>query len=508
MSQAKHSAGDRIALSVALQSRLLHRAPLPPRLARAGHFRFAGLPSFRREASLDRNTRPGPPRRLMPVAPYDSAVTRGLFGDPEVASLFAEAAQVRAMLLAEGALATAEARLGIIPADSAAAIDRAARETLIDPATLTGPTAAAGVPVPALVAALRKAVGDPGHARFVHWGASSQDIVDTGLALRLRRALDLLDARLAELIEALVAQAGRHRASVMAARTRSQFATPTTLGARIAAWTMPLIRHRHRLAELRPRVLCVSLGGAAGTNAALAGRGAEVMRGMAAALDLAPADLPPHAARDGIAETGAWLALLTGSLGKIGADLILLGRSEIGEVSAGCGGTSSTMPQKANPVSAEALVTLARHNAAAAAPLFEAMLAAEERDGAAWSLEWFALPAMCVAAAASLRHAQGLAGTLTAHPERMAANIAADRGLMLAEAAVFALAERMPRPAAEKLVKDAVDAVRAGDRTLREELAERAPGGIDWNRALDPARAVGDAPALVDRLIAAARRRR
>jgi 3-carboxy-cis,cis-muconate cycloisomerase len=222
------------------------------------------------------------------------------------------------------------------------------------------------------------------------------------------------------------------------------------------------------------------------------------MRGLAAELGLAPAEVPWHAARDGVAELGGWLALVTGSLGKLGQDLMLLGQSEVGEVTAGAGGGSSTMPHKANPVAAEALVTLARLNAGRVGDLHQAVLHAEERDGSALGLEWFALPAMCAAAGAATRHALALAETLEAHPERIAATFAADRGLMLAEAAVFALAERMPRPEAQALVGEAVKAAQAGG-TLAEALQAGAPD-LEWARVLEPGRQTGDAEALVDRL--------
>ena len=435
----------------------------------------------------------------MAVSPFDGPPAAGLYGDPEVAALFASGAEIRAMLLVEGALAEAEAGLGIIPEASAVAIARAAREVVIDPAELAEGMAGAGVPVAALVKAFRRTLG-PEHGAWLHWGATSQDVVDTGLVLRLRRVLDILDERLARLAATLADQAGRHRETVIAARTRYQIATPTTLGAKIAVWGLPLVRHRTRLAELRPRLLRVSLGGASGNNAALQGRGAEVMRAVAAALDLAPSEVPWHAARDAVAELGGWLSLVTGSLGKIGQDLILLGQSEVGEVTAGAGGGSSTMPHKANPVAAEALVTLARLNAGTVGTLHQALVAAQERDGVAMGLEWFALPQMCAAAGGATRLALGMAEALAAHPDRIAATFAADRGLMLAEAAVFALAGRMPRPEAQALVAEAVGAI--GDGTLPDALERRVPD-IDWPSVLDPRRLTGDAPALADRLGAA-----
>lgn len=431
------------------------------------------------------------------ISPFDGPIASELYGDPEVAALFSGRSEVRAMLLVEGALARAEAGLGIIPETSGRAIERAAREVTIDPAALADGTASAGIPVPGLVKAFRAELG-PEHGAWLHWGATSQDVVDTALALRLRRVLDILDDRLERLVAALASQAKRHRRTVIAARTRTQIATPTTLGAKIAVWTMPLIRHRNRLAELRPRLLRASLAGASGTNAVLAGRGSEVMHALAVALDLTPADVPWHAARDGIAELGGWLALVTGSLGKIGQDLALLGRSEIGEVIAGTGGGSSTMPHKSNPIGAEVLVTLARMNAGTLGQLHQAMLHAEERDGASLGLEWFALPQMCAATGSATRHALALVESLVARPERIAATLAANRGLMLAEAAVFILAETMPRPEAQALVTEAARSVRDVG-TLAEALAARVPH-IDWPAVLDPARQTGDAEAMVDRL--------
>lgn len=432
-------------------------------------------------------------------SPFDDPLTAPLYGDAEVAALFGTEAAIAAMLRVEGALAKVEGALGIIPGESAAAIAGAAGATKLDPAAIGLGVAEAGVPVPALVAGFRAALPKE-HGAWLHWGATSQDIVDTGLVLRLRDLCDLLDARLASLVAAFAEQSKLHRDTVMAARTRNQIATPTTLGAKIAVWAAPLVTHRERLAALRPRLLRVSLAGASGTNAALAGKGPEVMRALAGELGLEPAEVPWHADRSAMAEFGGWLALVSGSLGKIGTDLILLGQSEVGEVQAGTGGGSSTMPQKSNPVSAEALVTLARVSGTQVGGLYAAMLGAQERDGAAWPVEWFVLPALAAAAGAGLRTAAGLAGSLRANPERMAKALMADGGLMMAEAATFALAERMPRPEAAALVKEAVKRVRDQGGTLAEALP--AAEGIDWRPTLDPAGQTGDAGAIVDAFLA------
>ena len=435
-------------------------------------------------------------------SPFDDPLTARLYGDAEVAALFGSEATIRAMLLVEGALASVEGALGVIPAASGAAIAAAAATVTLDPEAIGKGMAEAGVPVPALVAGFRAALPKE-HGAWLHWGATSQDIVDTGLALRLRDLCDLLDARLARLVLAFAEQAELHRDTVMAARTRNQIATPTTLGAKIAVWAAPLITHRERLAALRPRLLRVSLAGASGTNAALAGRGAEVMRALAAELGLEPSEVPWHADRSAMAEFGSFLALVSGSLGKIGTDLILLGQSEVGEVQAGTGGGSSTMPQKSNPVSAEALVTLARVSGAQVGGLYAAMLGAQERDGAAWPVEWFVLPALAAAAGAGLRTATDLATSLRANPARMARALLADGGLMMAEAATFALAEHMPRPEAAAVVKEAVKRVREKGGTLAAALPRTE--GIDWVELLDPATQTGDAGAITDAFLARAR---
>lgn len=436
----------------------------------------------------------------MAVTPLDSPLFAALVGDPEIAAHLSDAAEIRAMLEVEAALARAQGALGIIPPASAEAIAAAAAGLDPEPAALAAGLASAGVPIPALVAALR-AVLPAEHAAFVHWGATSQDIVDTGLVLRLRSILDILDARLAGTIAALADQAARHRATPIPARTRWRIAAPTTLGAKIAVWGMPLLRHRARLAELRPRLLVLSLHGAAGTGAAFAGGTGELRARFAADLGLAQDPVPWHAARDGIAEFGGWLALVTGSLGKLGQDLVLLGQSEVGEISAGRGGGSSTLPQKANPVAAETLVTLARTNAALLGGLHQALVAAQERDGAAWGIEWLTLPQMCVATGAATRHAANLAAGLSADADRIAATFAADQGLMLAEAAVFALAETMPRPEAEARVREAIGLARRDGLDLTEALAA---GGTPVP-GLAAAAAIGEAAAQADHFAERAR---
>ena len=432
-----------------------------------------------------------------------TGMLRALLTDPEVEGLLGDAALAGAMVEVERALAVVQGRLGIIDDTSAAAIARSLEHFEPDLADLARGTAKAGVPVPALVAQLRRAVGEPA-ASALHWGATSQDIVDTALVLRLRLTLDLLSGRLDRLIAVLAAMADRHRNTVTVARTRFQQALPTSFGLKAAGWLAPLLRHRDRLAELRPRLLVVQFGGAAGNLAALGARGIEVMDALAAELRLGSPPMPWHSQRDAVAELAGWLALVTGSLGKFGLDLLLLAQNEIGEVREAEGGGSSTMPQKANPVRCEALVTLARRNAVQLAGVHEAMLHAQERDGSAWQSEWLGLPEMLTATGAALGHAEALARTVVIDAGRMLATLEGTHGLLLAEAASFALADAMPKAEAQTAVKLACEETLATGEDLVAVLARRTGAPVDWERLQQAARQPPAATLLIDRVLRAA----
>ncbi len=424
----------------------------------------------------------------MPAAPADSALYRRLFGDDDTAALFTDAAEIRAMLLVEGALARVQGAAGMIPADAAAAIDRASREAQVDPAALAASTAANGVPVPGLLAAFRKEVGDPGAAQYLHWGATSQDIADTGLALRLRRVLALWDARLAGLAAALGRLAAEHADLAVAARTYGQAATPTSFGAMVAGWGRPLLRHRARLATIGADLAAVSLGGAAGTLSAMGKDGPRIRAALAEALELRDPGASWHAERDGIAALAGWMAGLTGSLAKMGEDLILLTQTGIGEVVIAGAGGSSTMPQKQNPVGPSVLVALARQVAALDSAMQGAVAHRQNRDGAAWFTEWLVLPQMCISTGRALALAQDLAGRIAPDPAAMARGLAADAGTIEAESLSFALARILPRPAAQERIK-ALCAEALATGTPLATLAQR-----DWPDLEFRAAGLGTAP--------------
>ncbi len=441
----------------------------------------------------------------MTISPFDSAMLGNLFADAEIAALFTDDAQIASMVLFEAALASAEARAGVIPEASANRIADVCREFRPDPATLAAGTASAGVPVPALVKALKAEIGGD-DARYVHFGATSQDVFDTGLVLRLRDAVAIIRRRTRKLIKALIAQAETHRATVMIGRTRSQQAVPTTFGLKAAGWLVPLVRIDHRIDTLCTDLFRLSFGGASGTLASIGDKAIEVERNLADELELPPTDMPWHSQRDVLVDFAAQLTALSGALGKMGQDLVLLAQSEIAEVQPGKGGGSSTMPHKSNPVQAEMLITLARFNAGQLGTFAQSQIHEHERSGASWLLEWLTLPQMIMATGAGLAQAVDMVPSLKVNADRMAANLELSRGAMLAEAATFALAEHLGRDGADKLVKDALSRSAANQSNLFDELPKLTDVGIDWAKLRDPANYIGQADSYVERVVTTARR--
>ena len=438
----------------------------------------------------------------MAALSFDSALYDGLLSDPETAHLLSDAAEIGAMIRAEKALAVVQAKLGIVPKEAAETLVAALDAAFIDPGALGEGMRRDGVAAPALVAAL-KAQMPPEAAQWLHWGATSQDIAELSLILRLKTVLDLFSDRLDGLIRALAELAKEHRATICLARTRWQQAAPTLFGLKAANWMQPLLRHRQRIDEIRPRLLAVQFGGATATLSALGEPGIAVMDGLADELGLARAE-PWHTSRDRIEEFGNLLAMIASSLGRIGADFVLLSQSEIGEIGFAGAGGSSTLPQKQNPVIAEILVTLGRFAGVQAGALHQAAIHVNERDGAAWTLEWLTLPPLVGATGAALARAAEALASLRVDPTRMRANLAATRGLVLAEAASFALSDHLPRGDAVKIVKQAVAATLSGERHLFEEIAALTEAPVDWAALREPLPYLKAAQTLIDRLTATA----
>jgi 3-carboxy-cis,cis-muconate cycloisomerase len=396
------------------------------------------------------------------------------FGDDETVALFSEGSLVEAWLSVERALAATQAELGVIPAEAAALIEAVAVSDNIDLVELRARTLVVGYPILPLLEQL----GDrsPEAARHLHWGATTQDIMDTGLALLGGRAFARIEALTQGLGDELAAMAETHRATVMAGRTHAQPAVPITFGGKLAVWLAELTRHLERLRAARARFAVVQLFGAAGTAAALGPRSRSVRHGLAERLGLGMVDVPWHAARDSVAEAGSVLAAAAGTCGKLAKEVIELSRPELGELREAGGhprGASSTMPQKANPIGSEAVVGLSILAAHQSGAVLAALQGTHERSAGEWQAEWDALPLLFASTAGALAGTRRLMEGLQVFPGRMRENIAADNGLIMAEAAMIALAGVVGRAAAHEVVVESSSVARAERISLREAL-ERA----------------------------------
>ena len=446
----------------------------------------------------------------MPTNPADSPILGTLYGSDAMRAVFDERAYFQRMLDVEAALARVQARLGIIPADAAEAITRAARVEDLSTEELAASARNVGYPVVGMVAGLSRAAGKAG--RWTHWGATTQDIMDTATVLQVREGLTLIRAELVGMVRALAAQAEQHRRTVMAGRTHLQQALPTTLGLKCAVWAQPLINHCQRLDALRPRVEQVSFAGAAGTLASLGDQGIAVMEGLAAELGLAAPVAPWHVSRDGFAETVAFLGLVSGSLAKLATDVILLAQTEVGELAepyvAGRG-SSSTMPQKRNPIASEFILAASRTVHALIPVMFAAMAADHERATGPWQSELLALPQAFVLTHGALLHAGAIAEGMVVDAERMRRNLDLTGGLIVAEAVMMGLAPHLGRGEAHHVVKHACDTALAERIPLSEALAREAAvsGRLDRaaiERLTDPSHYLGSADRFIDRVRQAA----
>jgi 3-carboxy-cis,cis-muconate cycloisomerase len=443
----------------------------------------------------------------------DSKIFGPLFGDSEIDELLTDVAYIRVLVEVETALARAEARLGVIPSSAAEQICSGAQWNKIDIAVLAKGTARSGFPIIALVQELRKAVGTEA-APYVHWGATTQDIMDTACVLQFRAAIKLYKERLAALARHLSELSNRHRVTVLAARTHGQQALPVSFGLKAAGWLLPLTRHAARLVEISPRLLVVQFGGAAGTLAALGDKGLAVMHRFAEELGLGAPAMPWHAQRDNLVEFAGWLSLLTGSLGKMAQDIILLAQTEVGEASEsaeeGRGG-SSTMPQKSNPITSELILAAARTNASLLSALHQAQIQEQERATHGWQVEWLTLPQMIVLTGGALKHSLYLAKNLQVDQEKMRENIARADDVILAEAAVFTLAKAMARSKADELVKKACGIAASEGKPLIEVVRNLAASiipdnAIDWQALAAPENYLGETERIIDRVLKSANR--
>src|SRR3984885_12906201 len=404
----------------------------------------------------------------------DSVIFRNIFSTEAMRRVFSDDNRVEKYLDFEAALARAQARLGIIPQNAGDEIVRHCNVAELDFAKLEAETARIGYPVLPVVQQIVALCRD-GLGEWCHWGATTQDVTDTATVLQIREALTLIEADLEAISSSLAGLARRYRDTPMAGRSNLQQAVPITFGYKMAVLLAGIDRHRARLGELRPRVLVGEFGGAAGNLSSLGLRGLEVQEGLMAELGLGQPEIAWHTMRDRIAEAGCFLGLVTGTLGKIATDVKLMMQTEVEEVYepfAEGRGSSSTMPQKRNPISSNyitACVSMVRQNVAA---LLDAMVEDHERATGPWEIEWVAVPEIFCLSAAALAQARFLVAGLEVDPARMRANLDLTRGLIVSEAVMMGLGPHLGRQRAHDLVYDICRAVIASGRPFLDLLAE------------------------------------
>ncbi len=446
----------------------------------------------------------------MPVNPADSQVFGTLYGSDSMRAVFDDRAYLQRMLDVEAALARVQARQGIIPTDAARAITDAAKLEHLDLGALAASTRNVGYPVVGLVQGLNRAAGEAG--RWTHWGATTQDIMDTALVLQVRAGLSLIREELRAIVKALGERAETHRHTLMAGRTHLQHALPITFGLKCAIWLQPLLTHLARLGELSRRIEFVQFGGAAGTLASLGDQGIAVMEGLAAELDLAAPLAPWHVLRDGLAEAVGFLGLLSGSFAKIATDVILLAQTDVAEVAEPYvegRGSSSTMPQKRNPIASEYILAAARMVQGLVPVMQGAMAQDHERGTGPWQVESLVLPQSFVLTHGAALYTRVIAEGLTVDAERMRRNLDADGGLSLAEAAMMGLAPHLGRLEAHHLVQHAAAVARATGMSLAESLAREPAVSARLSaeairRLTDPGTYLGAASLFISRVLAKA----
>ncbi|MBB1527234.1 adenylosuccinate lyase family protein [Pectobacterium carotovorum] len=437
----------------------------------------------------------------------DSVLFRDSFGTPEMRAIFDDRELIRKYVEVEIALANAQARCGVIPEDAAAEITASCNADTLDFELLRHETEIVGYPILPLVHQISKQAGQSGG--YVHWGATTQDIMDTAVVLQIRDAFALIEADIDALRSILAGLAARYRNTPMAGRTHLQQALPITFGYKAAIWLDMFDRHAERLAQMRPRVLVGEFAGAAGTLASLGDKGLAVQKALMAELGLGVPTSTWHVARDGFAEAVNLLAVITGSLGKIGYDVMLMASNEFGELYEPFvkgRGASSTMPQKRNPISSELMLACSKGVRQQAGLMLDAMVQDLERATGPWHAEWIAIPESFILSAGALHQAKFMLNGLIVDEKMMLKNLNMTNGLIVAEAVMMGLAPYIGRQEAHDIVYDACRIVNEKGGTLADVL-NAMPGvssRLDPKLIEDltnPANYLGSAPEMVDQVL-------
>jgi 3-carboxy-cis,cis-muconate cycloisomerase len=436
-----------------------------------------------------------------------------LFTTDAMRQVFSDRHRLQYMLDFEAALARSLVGMGIAPSGVIAAVESQCHAELFDAESLARATALSGNVAIPMVKALTELVAkaDAQAAAFVHWGATSQDAIDTGLVLQLREALDLIDRDLTHLSASLAGLAAAHKSTLIAGRTWLQQGPPVTFGLKVAGWLAAVERHRERLNHARKEVLVLQFGGAVGTLAALADRGLDVAAALARDLKLDLPELPWHSHRDRLAEIAALLGLLVGSLGKIARDISLMSQTEIDEVLEPSGegrGGSSTMPHKRNPVSSAVILAAALRVPALVSIMLTSMVQEHERGLGGWHAEWETLPEIFRLTAGALAHMKEIVDGLEVHSDKMLENVNRTRGLVLAEAVAFALRKRLGRGKSHQIVEEAARRAAQDGRDFAEVLVSypdvsKHLSQAELSRLLDPANYLGSALEMTEKVLSA-----
>ncbi len=434
------------------------------------------------------------------VSAQDSAITSSSFSDKEIAELFSDVGEIDALVLFERELARVQESLQIIPEGIGKEIYAALENPKFDLGLLATGFENDAIPIPALLKQLREQL-EPAAANYLHFGATSQDVIDTALIIRIKAAVVIIEKNLKDLTAELGRLAQKYRTTVMIGRTRNQNASPTVFALKIVNWLAPLQRQQQRLTELLPRLLVVQFGGAAGTNAALGNKGGEVNSALAATLGLAAAGSAWHAQRDNIVEFSNWLSMTAGQIGKMAQDILLMAQNEVGEIRFSGAGKSSTMPNKSNPVLLETLLSLAGYCRAQSDLMGSTLLVSHERDGVCMSLDRLAFPPLICAAAASITQALKCLASISVNEEAMSRNLIADNGLIMAEMAVFELVKSMERSKASELVRQACELCLTNNSHMIDELESLTDVDLDWDALKQPKNYLGNAEEVIDSVL-------
>ncbi|HJV71202.1 3-carboxy-cis,cis-muconate cycloisomerase [Ideonella sp.] len=445
----------------------------------------------------------------MAASIIDSQVFQGIFSTDAMRQVWSDENRTQKYLDIEAALARVQARLGLIPQEAADEIVSHCRLDQIDLARLREQTERIGYPILGVVTQINQLCRDK-LGEYVHWGATTQDITDTATVLQIREALQLVDDELAAIAAALARLAKEHRLTPVIGRSNLQQAIPVTFGYKMAGLLSAVLRHRERLAQLKQRVLVGEFAGAAGTLASLESGAMQTQAGLCEELGLAQPVIAWHTIRDNIAEVGAVLGLIGGTLGKLSMDVKLMMQTEVGEVYEPYHhgrGSSSTMPQKRNPISScyiHAAISVVRQHAAA---LMDAMVADHERSTGPWEIEWIVLPEAFCLIAGALKQSRFVIEGLQVDAEAMRRNIDLTGGLVMSEAVMMGLGPYIGREYAHDLVYDLCRESIATKTPLLDLLAAHAEIArhVDrpaLERMLDPANYLGQSGLMVDRVLA------